>query len=1609
MLRSIIAAIEKGDNEELLRLMEILNTDSSLPDEQKKIIIQSAIRAALNHNLTLTPLVERQYFVKFDSLDALLSTVDANIRVCPDILADIINRTQGDLSIIIRERLLRLLSPATETAVRGVLVASGKAVPATPMPLAMFNKFMTKLSQGGELSVAAADALKKCLAELMRSELKRGSTSDFFFLRDLWKVTIQVCRRDLNGTTAGLLYLILSEIISHNPQADKRVRVMHHIYAFELGVRLGKYQAALVQLDRVSLLNSQLEDDQRITRACLPQLLMVRLSLLFCNAAKVEQPIDEKKQYTETWPNGSLRIAVQALRSLQPIALTDECIKKIGAELPSIEIDCERFQGKVIKKDDDQWLVNEAQHLIYHFYEWLIEVETKIWPNEQAIEQCNNDKELTHLQHFLEINLTLLQCIAKAADELDKTFNTGRVIVDQTGKQHELAKEKIHRIKELLAIRTAKAKLITEDKEKNILNKPTIYPLLLWAIKTHDVDLSLKLIREMDPRFWLLKKEATTLGEYLAYFIALYGTTEELLVLLERIPVADRSTAVSTALFTAAPDSRHDMVAALVSLGIAGAASDYHLSAFHGKWPEGATSEAAMVLDKVGRLPLEWAVSGGHKRTVTRLLSLTPRSLVKFFYLLERAVVAKQLELLPLIMPHVTADELEDRIPILLRYIKRRYDDPVKAINTILVYVKDHDERLRCLRSFTLNALRAGYVDIMLGLISLRETDLARIEMVAYLLRYTGKVFTDFRDYQTLLPHNCAAAGEGSAHHPVIEAQTKAYAEASNTTDVIWRERVIERLGRYIGSTLEKYPEQITSIILDFTRADYHHGMSFFFREVSPAVMQRTGAVILQPMSSFKDLMDDFINNGVVTSAAVATFLRTLKTKRLNQTSCMELLHCCWTILTWCCETQVDKVDFKAALHMTKTLTINLKYTRTPDFLKVACLAIAAGDYAEALSQFMRFVDVLVTTKEYQNAYLLVPRCLVAKHTLVLMDALKLTLSPQMAKFQREKWHKLADNHYIAMGILPGTVVTEITEAMLVNLNEQLAKLKLSSYVVTKEPVALNESYTVNPIAVMELFGSFMQIYGQLIAVERHILQADVTAADALAKNAKLQQLFYTAAQTMQPTLNYSVALLARFANEVGLSLQVTEDAKAFIKRTTDFHQNERVKQEQERKAAAERRREAEIKKREKRQRAEERKAEERNKEEARKNEEAHKEEEARKEEERRMAEARKQAEERKRLAQEKKEEERKQAEEQQRLVRLKKEEERKQAQERKKQEREEAEKRKQAEIQRAREEEQARKKAEEQARKTAEVLKEWEAARQAELHEEVGLLRQAETDYQAAWPLLFKMPQLAVQPDLFAPIPQAIINILRIFNNNGDVNCPIALLVGGAVRDCLMGRTPGNDFDIAVYMQPEKLETFLKDRFGEQNVVAEKNFLTVKKDDCPTTWSVNFAGYKIDFSAIKPETSYHEDIKKDAQSRDFTCNAIYWHPDINIPGQAIKQILDPLKGYKDIKSRTLRFCLPDRNIFAHHATRVFRALRFRGREFKFKFDQMIELSFKHCAEEIKQIPHRLLERDLRNHYAKLSASLGDETNAELEKYALLEGMQAKGIVAKASLVLSPS
>lgn len=154
------------------------------------------------------------------------------------------------------------------------------------------------------------------------------------------------------------------------------------------------------------------------------------------------------------------------------------------------------------------------------------------------------------------------------------------------------------------------------------------------------------------------------------------------------------------------------------------------------------------------------------------------------------------------------------------------------------------------------------------------------------------------------------------------------------------------------------------------------------------------------------------------------------------------------------------------------------------------------------------------------------------------------------------------------------------------------------------------------------------------------------------------------------------------------------------------------------------------------------------------------------------------------------------------------------------------------------------------------------------------------------------------------------------------------ALLVGGCVRDELMGKQP-KDWDIEVYgIAPERVRGLL-DQFGPVNLVGEA--FTVYKlgahvdVSLPRRERKTGRGHRGFFIEGDPEMS----IEEAASRRDFTINAILEDPLTN-------EVIDPFNGLADLEGKLLRAVSPD--TFAEDSLRVLRAAQFAAR-FEFEID----------------------------------------------------------------------
>ena len=170
--------------------------------------------------------------------------------------------------------------------------------------------------------------------------------------------------------------------------------------------------------------------------------------------------------------------------------------------------------------------------------------------------------------------------------------------------------------------------------------------------------------------------------------------------------------------------------------------------------------------------------------------------------------------------------------------------------------------------------------------------------------------------------------------------------------------------------------------------------------------------------------------------------------------------------------------------------------------------------------------------------------------------------------------------------------------------------------------------------------------------------------------------------------------------------------------------------------------------------------------------------------------------------------------------------------------------------------------------------------------------------------------------------IPEKVIRLSRDVRDAGGK----ALLVGGCVRDLLIGLEP-KDWDLEVYgIEPGKLRALL-DRFGQVNVVGEA--FTVYKlgpgldVSLPRRERKSGSGHRAFVIEGDPSMT----IEDAARRRDFTVNAI-------LQDALTGEVIDPFHGQEDINQKVLRAVSVD--TFAEDSLRVLRAAQLAAR---FEFD----------------------------------------------------------------------
>ena len=143
------------------------------------------------------------------------------------------------------------------------------------------------------------------------------------------------------------------------------------------------------------------------------------------------------------------------------------------------------------------------------------------------------------------------------------------------------------------------------------------------------------------------------------------------------------------------------------------------------------------------------------------------------------------------------------------------------------------------------------------------------------------------------------------------------------------------------------------------------------------------------------------------------------------------------------------------------------------------------------------------------------------------------------------------------------------------------------------------------------------------------------------------------------------------------------------------------------------------------------------------------------------------------------------------------------------------------------------------------------------------------------------------------------------------------AVVVGGAVRDYLLGLTP-NDYDISTNARPEEIKEVFK------------NYFTLDTGIKHGTITVFISHQQLEVTTFRREESYNDyrhpskvffedNLQADVLRRDFTINAICYN----------KQLIDLVGGTSDLNNKIIRAIGEADQRFIEDPLRILRAMRF--------------------------------------------------------------------------------
>ncbi len=165
-------------------------------------------------------------------------------------------------------------------------------------------------------------------------------------------------------------------------------------------------------------------------------------------------------------------------------------------------------------------------------------------------------------------------------------------------------------------------------------------------------------------------------------------------------------------------------------------------------------------------------------------------------------------------------------------------------------------------------------------------------------------------------------------------------------------------------------------------------------------------------------------------------------------------------------------------------------------------------------------------------------------------------------------------------------------------------------------------------------------------------------------------------------------------------------------------------------------------------------------------------------------------------------------------------------------------------------------------------------------------------------------------------PVPAAVVDIVRTLEDAGHETWT----VGGAIRDILLGRRAG-DWDLTTQASPGRVRKLFRRTVPVGIAHGTVGVLTPDG----TMYEVTTFRKDVDTDGRHAVVEFSDRLVDDLARRDFTINAIAWHP-------LREELFDPYDGACDLRDGVLRTVGDPVERFREDYLRILRALRFSGR-----------------------------------------------------------------------------